>query len=1428
MRHRTSTDSPSLRPTRFRLATCLAIVLVALAACPTTAAVHDADTLRSGYGKLLELREELMDELEDRQKQQSRPVAQYALRLYEAADGDDCELVLRRTGDVWRDTFAFVPAWAQSTMQEWRGYHLGNGVACDWRPRMRFKAGPVAMALRDHALTGSASITFLYDRTLDDRLPPGKLHGWWDRFIPSGQQTPRTQNVKIDARVRDDKYLFEFVLSNGVRWEGVDKKTGKTVVTRRPIVVRLAAPGHRFDVLDVQTPTWNGGAHEADATGLKFADGKLAGRLVVYLHQDGWVPYRGGKVAMVPPVTVNFDIDARLKHNRLTGTFKATGTKETLEVKRIVKGDTGLSRFTHDMGEYDGGLLGRGGPMIEGWYEADGGLGRRAGRVTGMALADPPALKEALADDVSPLPAGDREAATQATRSINSLLHDIRALDLALKHDGLPLAEALSQMDVTAPRWAGEDLSPEAITAYVQKAARLYANMGEPPTPLVGKRFVGPSAGAVALEADGEGVNALPTKGEDGWRFVSQWRLLGPFEQRPGLAHDAARAVEIVPDFDLPYMQTTDRFDLPHYDGARVTWQKVETSSPRIQPPWDKAGFYTRFKGEVWYGAATVSSEQARTVWLSLEAGDHAKLWVNGRLVWTDHNKPWRYHARGRTIVPVDLVTGANELLLRVHRDRRPSWVELAMTRSKPVTADRPAPTGADFAGPLVFPGATPPIAWDIKEGINVAWRNEKLGGRMRPVVVGAAVLVTSAPHTLICADLATGTERWRLDANILELVDAEAFAAWQKEADPEKRFALLKAKEKALGVRLRNLGELVPSEPVSNGKTVWWHARTGALAAADLATGKRLWIKHTRLAKTKLHLVGDALVVEGDAASTWPVPPAGQEEKAATGKRRGRQPVTGLLVLDAATGDQRAAWGLEGSFQDDFCLLLRLSDAAGKGRDFVMTSTGPVLDVANRRLLPGVDVEPPAGGRRFGGTAGYPAGTGYCLTANRDTLYMTSQDQNIAVRLWKTEEGALAWDRLWESGYEHAGWGVVGAPAAADTSLLFSWMPVLDRGPHCTSPRIELHVQDAATGRVLARIKPVLEDAVMHHIKPVIAGNYVFCGDSGGGTHGGRQDFGQMAVLTGDATAQLLCRNFIELGTRAAPVFAGERMLLRSGKSLLCVRVAEEAGRRYQHEKIAATLLDSLGPKPAPEQTVTVLSPIEPGTIKGAAPVAAFIDGRPGECWLGAGPLAPDAVKDDRTIGSLAPTGETVVPGTKVRFAPLSREFAYRDPPVYRRQHALQGTGDIVPFFSSWVDARAVASRDGAGLLYTVVSNSRGRYITPMEQPAGVTMWLAGRKVQEGEALKLPPGLYPLVVRIEPRFVTDRTKQTGGDADLRLAPAFRELANLSVRLSQWLKRIEANRARLEAIVKELPKTDHAKRAAALLHESGSAEARAQ
>jgi hypothetical protein len=144
-------------------------------------------------------------------------------------------------------------------------------------------------------------------------------------------------------------------------------------------------------------------------------------------------------------------------------------------------------------------------------------------------------------------------------------------------------------------------------------------------------------------------------------------------------------------------------------------------------------------------------------------------------------------------------------------------------------------------------------------------------------------------------------------------------------------------------------------------------------------------------------------------------------------------------------------------------------------------------------------------------------------------------------------------------------------------------------------------------------------------------------------------------------------------------------------------------------------------------------------------------------EYWLAAGPFPGSETPDDG-IAALRPRigADATLNGKTLKFAALPARLAGSVPPSFSRKSELQGTGDTMPDFDALVDPTCCSGKDASGLLYTVIDNPVERVVKPAyyeDRMRGITVWIGDYKIRRDEAVRLLPGLYPVMIRIDPSF---------------------------------------------------------------------------
>jgi hypothetical protein len=187
-----------------------------------------------------------------------------------------------------------------------------------------------------------------------------------------------------------------------------------------------------------------------------------------------------------------------------------------------------------------------------------------------------------------------------------------------------------------------------------------------------------------------------------------------------------------------------------------------------------------------------------------------------------------------------------------------------------------------------------------------------------------------------------------------------------------------------------------------------------------------------------------------------------------------------------------------------------------------------------------------------------------------------------------------------------------------------------------------------------------------------------------------------------------------------------------------------------------ALAILDDPAPEPArplgPARAAAL--PAESGFRPGeGVPVVTFASGSvPGE-WLTAGLFArggPDPLAALGGRHKARPDAETAIDrgGRKVAFFPLKCRGAIslygftRDQRVIPLEDGKDECRPVCAYFHTVV-------RNDRPRVVRAAVNPRGAFHGPPRHTAGVSMWLAGRRVRDGDVLRLAEGLYPMLVEV-------------------------------------------------------------------------------
>jgi hypothetical protein len=1303
--------------------------LVSLCALLSTVlpAAGAAADVRGSFKELIEIRAKLQKQLEKKVEATKPQVLE--LRADEGADTYDLEMILKQSEGKWLTSDAWVPGWDQLTMNDYRSYFNSSHGTGFLIPRHRFPADASTLVLKDNKLSGKMPVAFKLDQTLMEKMPPGRKHNSWDKFEARGYLKDRPQTFTFDAKVDPACAGFEFVLLAGVEYPPA--KNGAHNPLSPGLTVRLQAPGTRFVPVDVKVMGWNMGKHEGNAAGLKFENGRLTGDLNITIYSDGWYPNTfkevpasaketfttndiglnhgklmntGKLLGRMPPILATYTLDAKLENNVLSGTYKATG----------------------DVGEFSGKVVGRGGQAVIGRYTSEGSMLAQAGMLRGMLYSDFGKV-DGLLTQVGKLPSDDAEALKTIAEKVGDVVAETRALHLALQKHPLPFSSALAQVDVVRPAWPTNGLSAEAVAEYVAAAVDTLRSAIEPeakaPVAVAEVGGVSLSSGASAM-AVVEGKNAFPAKSE-GWFYPTAWSLAGGFEARTGFEHLEAYVPDVVPVTATPLIQTfasVGRFNDPVKSVRAwtnfVSGRRVMSSQFKV---WDQGLQKGQFC-QAFYAVSRISSESDRKVWLGIEMYDYSKVWLNGKLLWTETRlKSYRQRPLGRFVAQGELKKGENILLVRMEQDRGAPWVTVAFTAQDP-KADTPLPApGKDLLAVKPEP-VNPPMACDIVSGTNVLWRNAAMGGETAPAVAGGRVYLTSGHDQLVCLDATDGKKLWEKRVSSYEAVGLEA--------DYQKALAGTNAQDRRsvedkvrAAAGLWQAEAMAASAPISDGKVTIFANSVGTVVAFD-ADGKELWRKAIDVANPKVYRFGDTVVVQGLVGKSWQgidyVSPAASDAK--------RQ-ATGVTMFKVGDGAEIGRSSNNRKVEKGAFIQPR-----GADKVYYVANAFVVLDLETCKQALAIDTL---------------SLMEQAITVHRDTIYMSAQGFAKAVLVYKQPDGRLAHRDIWEASTDRR-YGI-DAPGAVLNGQFWYWTHVVDSAGHCPDYRSSLYVVDAETGASVIRIKPIITSSVGGYSAPVPVGDYMALLAGSGGVLGDRE-FARMAMVSTDGNFLVAQPEMkLEFGAHD-PVFVGDKLFVRSRASMMCVASKD---KDFEAREKAAKLFKWIGPEPLQSKVVDI-KPATDLAVGNDLPIAPY-RGYPSDVWMGAGPF-PGGGAPDEKLATLRPRigDEYSLNGKALKFAALPKHIAGNVTPTFFRQYELQGTGDSMPAFDALLDPTHHSGTNASGLFYTLIDNTVERVLKPAyleDQMRGITVWVNGYRIQKDEAMRLQPGLYPVMIRIDPEF---------------------------------------------------------------------------
>lgn len=1093
-------------------------------------------------------------------------------------------------------------------------------------------------------------------------------------------------------------------------------------IAGRDLHLLAIADADALQVLEARTPHWNKARHRIGPMPVPAAGDGYTGTLELTLRSDGYVPADSEQVVC------------------------------SLALRCIADPSTGSIH-----GEY----------AIESSQDAvPAARATLRGSVVPLAAEGVPAVPQRPADAAMPALRGWAE----------SCYHYARSAEMALR-TGLPFGACHVRTGVPGHAIRQPQIARDRLVAIARCIA---AEPEAPPTgtTLPADPAFGPWYRQRAAACDDAGHHQLGPPGA--WAHLSRWRILGPFRPQPFPRSLHPLLPPVVESDTAAYADSGDPM-LPPATGAldQWRWQELTASDPVVDPNLQAHPAADGFAGRRYFASATVHAKQATQAWLALAGttthskwgrGERAHLaaWLNDAPVWRSgaHTDELREH---RAVIPIALEPGVNRILLAVESPGaealgfschlyhgpppRASAAVAAWDQQRRAHLDQqPAHGMTGFRGDLsgVFPNAEPVTAWDLEQEINVRWRVPLSSfSNATPVVLGDRVITLSEPHHIHCYATDDGTLLWhrtaspfdemptaraerlrhqaarhtelertrkRLRRQIRDLRGKDASArvdALRAELERLKP-ALERARAAAEHGRIAKatwgafMGQTFAS-PVSDGQHIWVKLGSGVIACFTTA-GERIW-QVTADVRPNVYQTSSPLLVDGLLIVRW------MGEKAGGHHTKGDR----FVAYEASTGAVRWRTVVPGRSAGGTTRPLRLSDGA-QTLWVLVSPAGAILRCSDGRLL--------LPGRGLQASAGWTI-----VNADDDRLiYPMHHAQMASERLILADRDRVGarplWQPIWWGGGSHHFFTGDYACLYAGRAYLNTVVKEHDLKHPC--PWQVLNVVDCQTGALDLRLKPAFRQVAHCYTPPTIAGHHLFLVDSGDpasgcfpGRPGGPAAESAIAVFDLDNHTRPVAVNPMPR-MQAPPAFALDAMFVRTHTELLCIGQTGAAGHAYAERERAHRLFDALRRYPPPAaHAVRGIAPVPWPENADALPTARLDAQAPAALLLAATDAAAPAAELARPVRKQAELGA----GQLHPLAPTAyackgglRQVAVDFTAAFAANEARHG----------WIATNLVIAR---------------RQVVSCVNPSELPFVLAGQRVEDGELLRLQPGLYPLLV---------------------------------------------------------------------------------
>jgi len=914
--------------------------------------------------------------------------------------------------------------------------------------------------------------------------------------------------------------------------------------------------------------------------------------------------------------------------------------------------------------------------------------------------------------------------------------------------------------------------------------------------------------------------------GPQKWPFVNTWRVLGPFPL-PWFACPSPRLPDLVPAYESLLVVDKGGFRWNHVSGhsyygdGTSAWRimTVYPDSGVLTPPIYTKGKYPYFGIDygAFYAVADVIVEDACTPWAALRFKDAATVWVGNHLVWTSEDGSADVTRAGRVCrFPLPLKKGSNRVMVRVDGNARPSWVVMRIcvrgcprtpeqvarverTRAEKLNSTglpRDGTLGLNGDGTASFPGADPPLAWDIDSNANILWRADLPQSFSGVVLAGDRVFTTQAPFALCCVDKHTGKLLWRRNADPFELVAPPETAAKARklvaqidemDSRPKPDDAARKQRnelEEELNKlyadqdgwprenRIRQTfkrgaglpGPTLPT-PVTDGEHVWMKIGAEALACFDIE-GERKWFKRIRHKGGQMGAMASSPILVGNRIFVS-TPQYG----------KGAKTSSSISDSDKEADDREEKRDVEGAYVDH-----------RSGRRYAVACYDAVT---GERLWLTEPLEGVHFGNRYDAD-GIPSPVPVRLTNGSDAMdvvllpgagaLIRADDGKVLVRrcgmrsmcpppiaasdgtLWIIDRG-LGGMRLFMYDRERVGATFLfqrGLPSRVSTYggvVRYDGMVYFVGGGNMG---YVLGFEETSGHHVVNKPLVFGRQCCGIYMPPVIAGGVLFVADNG---RNGYNKFwrwkngslppeerkklipGAMSAVLPGRDPIVLARNSMH-GMVSTPVFEGNRMYIRSKLALFCIGRDDAASKRFESEQVARTILRQIPPAP-PANDQDPVGPPRVHRLPAEYSPGHFAPEQIMAAWGIVGPFPGDggaAVAELNHPANPRIFKRTKEPVTIAGVSVMPHAVSRRKLNDWPSEVLVDKLG-TTPLYDL---ARIHAGKDNTTCLWSTILHSDRDWVLRVDLDgfAGARLWIGGVELKDGQRIRLTRGNYAIAMR--------------------------------------------------------------------------------